>query len=250
MRSRWRSISAPRRLVIDFVHFAAKMPAVVAERHMQIAPLVAARAGAAERISWLAIFAKAYTLVADEFAELRRAYVAMPWPHFAEFDEAEGFVTLEREVDGEKSALNLPLRRKPGLGLAKLDATIRYGRSAPLGEVPYFRRLMLVARLPRPLRRLVLWLGINWGRQRAKYVGSFLVTSYAALGAEAVRPLSPATATLTYGTIEESGGVTVRVTYDHRVLDGAIMARVLVRLEEILNGAVAEELRSLQPRVA
>lgn len=214
---------------------------------MHLAALVAARTDAAARISWLPIFAKAYTTLADEVPELRRAYVALPLPHFCEFAEAEGFVTIEREVGGERTALNMPLRRAPGLGLVKLDGTVRYCRSAPLGEVPYFRRLMLVAALPRPLRRLLIWIGLNWGRQRAKYFGSFLVTSYAALGAEALRPLSPATSTVTYGVIDEAGDVTVRVTYDHRVLDGAIMARALVRLEEILNGAIVEELARLRP---
>ncbi|MFO1185490.1 MAG: 2-oxo acid dehydrogenase subunit E2 [Bauldia sp.] len=250
MSTRWRSIPPLRRLIIDFMHFSVRVPAVVAERRMRLAPLSATRGQASERISWLAIFAKAYVIVVDEFVELRRAYVTLPWPHFCEFAEAEGFVTIEREADGERAALNLPLRRGPGLGLAKLDGTIRYARNAPLGEVPYFRRLLLVARLPRPLRRLAIWLGLNWGRQRSKYFGSFLITSYAALGAEALRPLSPATSTLTYGTIDEEGSVTVRITYDHRVVDGAIMARVLVRLEEVLNGVVADELRGLQPRSA
>jgi len=34
-----------------------------------------------------------------------------------------------------------------------------------------------------------------------------------------------------------------RAAYDHRVLDGATMARALSRLEELLNGVVAAELQ-------
>jgi hypothetical protein len=37
--------------------------------------------------------------------------------------------------------------------------------------------------------------------------------------------------------------------YDHRVMDGATIARALGRMEEILNSVILEELRSL-PRAA
>jgi pyruvate/2-oxoglutarate dehydrogenase complex dihydrolipoamide acyltransferase (E2) component len=35
----------------------------------------------------------------------------------------------------------------------------------------------------------------------------------------------------------------VSITTDHRVIDGAISARVLARIEETLNGPIAQELR-------
>jgi pyruvate/2-oxoglutarate dehydrogenase complex dihydrolipoamide acyltransferase (E2) component len=38
--------------------------------------------------------------------------------------------------------------------------------------------------------------------------------------------------------------VTVRIVYDHRVVNGATVARALARLEEILNTSLAEEIRS------
>jgi hypothetical protein len=47
-----------------------------------------------------------------------------------------------------------------------------------------------------------------------------------------------------YGPITEDGCVTVRIHYDHRVMDGANVARALERFEKILNGEVADEVRS------
>ena len=44
---------------------------------------------------------------------------------------------------------------------------------------------------------------------------------------------------------DAGGGVDVRVSYDHRVLDGATAARALCRLEETLNGPIVMELREL-----
>jgi pyruvate/2-oxoglutarate dehydrogenase complex dihydrolipoamide acyltransferase (E2) component len=43
--------------------------------------------------------------------------------------------------------------------------------------------------------------------------------------------------------VQEDGSVSVRITYDHRVLDGATAARTLMSLEDVLNGEILAELR-------
>ena len=63
----------------------------------------------------------------------------------------------------------------------------------------------------------------------------------------ALHPLSPLTTTLTYGVIGPDGSCDVRLVYDHRVLDGAVVARALARLEEELTGPVCDELRAMAP---
>ena len=58
----------------------------------------------------------------------------------------------------------------------------------------------------------------------------------------------PLTTTLNYGVIDGEGKVTVRVIYDHRVVNGATVARALARLEEILNTSLVAEIRSQSVR--
>jgi len=41
------------------------------------------------------------------------------------------------------------------------------------------------------------------------------------------------------------GTLDARIMFDHRVMDGAVVARALGRFEEILNGPIAAELLSL-----
>jgi hypothetical protein len=106
--------------------------------------------------------------------------------------------------------------------------------------------MLRIASLPLPLRRLMWWLGLNIGRQRANYFGTFGLSVYSALNAESLHPLSPLTSLLNYGVIDASGDVNVRIIYDHRVMNGANVARALERLEEILNTVIVEELRSLE----
>jgi hypothetical protein len=89
-----------------------------------------------------------------------------------------------------------------------------------------------------------MWIGLNVGRQRGNYFGTCLLSVYSGLGAESFNQVSPLTTLLTYGSIETGEPVSVRISYDHRVMDGATVARALQRLEAILNGPVADELRA------
>jgi hypothetical protein len=67
----------------------------------------------------------------------------------------------------------------------------------------------------------------------------------ASLGAAGLHILSPLTTTLNYGIFEPDGAIDVRLAYDHRVLDGAPVARALAALEHVLRTEILEELRRL-----
>ena len=59
-----------------------------------------------------------------------------------------------------------------------------------------------------------------------------------------MHPISPLTTTLTFGPISAEGNVVIKLIYDHRVLDGAYIARRLSDIETVLNGVILDELRS------
>ena len=244
MRGRTIRLSLPRRMIIDLLHFAAAVPTVPVQRRMSLAPLVAARAKARQRAPWSAIFTKAYALTAGEFPVLRRAYVKLPWPHLYEYPVSIANIACERDYDGEPGVFPLQIANPAVIPLDALGAMVRHATTAPIEEVHDFRRYLRTARLPRPIRRLGWWLALNLGRQRANYFGTFAVSVYSAFGAESLHPLSPLTAVINYGMIDAAGEVTVRIMYDHRVMDGGTIARVLVRLEDVLNGAIVDELRA------
>jgi hypothetical protein len=243
------ALSLPRRLICDLVHFAQRVPTVPVQRRMSLAPVVAARRAAGARPSWCAIFTKAYAQVAEERPELRRAYLSFPWPHLYEHSINVASIAVERSFGGEPAVFFAPLRRPERQPLTQLDAALRHCKDHPVEDVSAFRRALRISRLPRPLRRLAWWLTLNaWGRKRAHYMGTFGVSVYAGLGAASLHPLSPLTTTLNYGVIEADGTIDVRLVYDHRVLDGATVARALVHLETVLQGEITRELQALQPR--
>jgi hypothetical protein len=83
------------------------------------------------------------------------------------------------------------------------------------------------------------------GRRRAKLLGTFGISVVAGLGAAGLHLLSPLTTAINYGVFEADGSLDVRMTYDHRVMDGGTAARLLGELEEVLCGEITAELREL-----
>jgi hypothetical protein len=152
---------------------------------------------------------------------------------------------VERDYRGEKAVLSVRIKDPARRSVVEIAAAIRAGTTLPIEEIKDFRRSLAISSLPRPLRRLLWWVGLNVGRQRANYFGTFGVSVYSALGAESLHPLSPLTSTLNYGVFRPDGSLDVRLIYDHRVMDGATVARALGRLEEVLNTSLRDELSSL-----
>jgi hypothetical protein len=242
-RGRKLAVSLPRRWIGDLLHFARKVPGVMVQREMNLAPLVQARLRAARRISWCALFTRAYALTAAETPELRRAYIPFPWPHFYEHPRSVASVAVERVYQGERAVFFAHLLAPETQTLEMLDDHLRAYKEQPVESFGIFRRALRVSRLPRPLRRLLWWVGLNSsGYKRARRMGTFGVSVYSGLGAESFNHLTPLTSTFNYGVIGGDGRVAVRILYDHRVMDGGTVARALERLERVLNQDIAREL--------
>jgi hypothetical protein len=210
---------------------------------MRLAPTVLAHRALRERPSWSSIFTKAYARVALGMPELRRAYVKFPWPHLYEYPVNVAMVGVERDFGGEKAVFFGRIKEPELQTLAELTAAIRYLQDGPVENCKEFQRVMRLSTMPRPLRRFLWWVGLNIGRQRGNYFGTFGLSVYSGLGAESLHPLSPLTTVLNYGVIASDGSVDVRIIYDHRVMDGATVARALERLETELTGGILDELR-------
>lgn len=250
-RGRSLPLSLPRRLVGDLLHFARKVPSVPVQRRINVAALRDARARAADRPGWCAIFLKGYALVAARMPELRRAYLGWPWPRLYEHPANVASVAVARDYRGEPAVLFAHFRSPERQTLAELEAHLRHFKGAPVESVGLYRRALRVSRLPRPLRRLLWWVGLNSsGPKRAQRMGTLGLSAYSSLGAESLHPLSPLTTTLCYGVIEADGAVDVRLVYDHRVLDGATVAGALAALDAALAGEILGELRGLEQRRA
>lgn len=233
----------PRRLITDLMHASIGVPFVSLIRPLDVGPLLEARALAAQPPGWAAIFVKAFALVAKDEPILRTLYAKWPWPSFYELPRSIAMVAIARIEDGQNCVLPQKVPAPDTLALTEVDAQIRQARDAPIGEVPAFRKILRVTRLPLPLRRLMWLVGLNFGRQRANWFGSFGVTSVAAYGAGELHALSPGPFILSYGVVAPDQTIDVVIRWDHRITDAALIAKALTRLEQVLNAEIAAELR-------
>ncbi len=248
---RWVPMSPSRRFIADLMHFAQKVPLHTMQRTMRLAPAATARARCSPRLGWCALFLKAYGIVAAARPQLRWAYLPWPWPHFYEHPESIASITVERRVGDEDAVFMAHIRGPQNQTLAALQGHLRHFKTAPVEQISLFRRILKTSRLPRPLRRLLWWFGLNMsGDRRARHIGTWGVSVTAGLGAVGLKPLSPLTTNLAYGIVGEDGAVDVSITYDHRVLDAGTIGRALADMEAALHGPILAELHGMAPAAA
>jgi hypothetical protein len=239
-------VSIPRRLVCDLLQCAQRIPSIPVMRRMNVAALVAARELCPERPSWVAVFTKAYARVAADRPELRRCFINYPWPKLYEHPGNLASIAMERDYQGESATFFIHLKKPEQLGLLQIDRYLKECKEAPVERVGPFRKALWVSRLPRPIRRFLWWWVMNWtGFKRARRLGTFGVTVYSGLGARSLHPISPLTTAMSYGVIDERGDVEVLLVYDHRVMDGAFVARALGEMDRVLQDEILTELQSL-----
>jgi hypothetical protein len=240
-------LSPFRRLVTDLMRFSQSVPAVTVERRMDLCALRAARQRCTPHPSWAVLIAKAVALVARSHPELRRSYLSFPWPHLYEHPYSIVALNVERDLGGEAVVVQCLIRRPDNRSLAELGGIVRHYQTAPVEGMRWYQRARVMSRLPWPLRPLVWWGTLNvFGRRRCHNFGTFGLSSVAAQGASLLHLIPLLTATLHYGLLDEAGNLDVRLTWDHRVLDGAAAARILVEVEQTLQGDILAELLRLR----
>lgn len=242
--SRYFRLSLQRRWIGDLLYFAKKIPSVPVERVMELRELQTHRDRAG--ISWPSIFLKAFGLTAQRHPELRQSLIEYPWQRGYEHPHSIASVAIERQYKGEPAVFFAQVQAPEKHGLQSIDRELKTFRNEPVESFGYFRRVIRFARLPKLVRRFAWWISLYWsGNKRAKRLGTFGLSVYASLGASSVHPLSPLSYLLNYGVMDEQGRITVRFIYDHRIVDGAVIARALATMEAILTGAIQSELITL-----
>jgi hypothetical protein len=188
-------ITAGRRLVFELMRQSRNVPLVTLRRQFSIPALAAARAEGRPKVSWVALFGKAYALAARRHAHLRRNWISFPFGRIYEHPESECLVLVEREYQGEEAILGARVRAPETMPLLEFDRHIRRFRTEPVWSISPFRQALRLARLPGLLRRFLFWFGLHCsGSRRCKRFGTFMVSSLGNFGCELLRTPMPLTA--------------------------------------------------------
>jgi pyruvate/2-oxoglutarate dehydrogenase complex dihydrolipoamide acyltransferase (E2) component len=235
-------ISPYRRAVTDLMHFSQQVPTVTAERRMDLSALAAARAACPTRPSWTVLFSKAYAMLGRDYPDLRRAFLKCPWARFYEHPHNIAAINVERRLPNEDIVLFCLIRGPENRSLVEMDALVRQHREAPIESLRSYQRSAKMGSLPFPIRRLAWWAGLNvFGRRRCHNFGTFSISSIASQGAGLLTLVPILTSALHYGLFEGYGQLPMRISWDHRVMDGATVARILVDFESLLTHEMVRE---------
>ncbi|MBU8537005.1 hypothetical protein [Falsiroseomonas tokyonensis] len=248
MRLRRLRLSPGRQTIADLSWASLRVPRCTLTARLAIPQALAARrALPAPRPPWTVLFAKAFAIAAATQPALRRLHATLPSPRLLEVPHAIGCVLVERQHEGVATLAIARFTEPHATPLATLAAQLHHAKTAPVGDCRPFHRLLRFARLPWPLRRLMLRWALASATPLLRYGGTFAISS---LGGEAVivDSVSVLPCFLSYGLIGADGGVEVFLSFDHRVMDGADGAAALQGLEAAMETLVAEELRGMAPR--
>jgi hypothetical protein len=244
-------ITPYRRVVTDLMHFSQQVPAVTAERPMDLGLLMAARAASLCRPSWTVLFSKAFAILGRNYPVLRQSYLKFPSPRLYEHPHSIAALNVERRLPTEDVVLFCLIRSPENRTLEEMDAMVRHHRDEPIEKLRSYQRSVGMGKVPWPFRRWIWWSALNMiGRRRCHNFGTFSVSSIASQGAGLVTIIPILTTALHYGLLDAKGRIDMRITFDHRVLDGATAARVLVDLESVLTHEMVREVGATIRRAA
>jgi pyruvate/2-oxoglutarate dehydrogenase complex dihydrolipoamide acyltransferase (E2) component len=240
-------MSAGRRFIGDLLHAGMQIPLVTIQKDMNVAEVVAARKNANPRPSWCSIFTKAYGKAVATHPQMRRAYLSFPWERIFEYTATSADITVEVRYGDETILAFVPIKHPEACPLLEIDRKLALAKENPLKRIARWRRGLRLAYFPRFIRRSIWWALLNTSSKlRAGNFGTFGVTSVGNWGVESIRPIAPVTSILHYGAIDPQGNISIRMTYDHRVLDGSGPSQALVAMEGFLKTDIVAELKSLE----
>jgi hypothetical protein len=249
MRGTPKPIPLPRRFIFDLMQASNDVPLITLRRTLQLPKLAAARAQTAGPPGFAALFAKAFSLIARDEPILRTVYACWPWPQFYQLPQSVAMIAVARKDHGTDCVLMMKLAAADEISLREACDIISHAKTAAICDVAAFRKIMRVTRLPWPLRRLAWRFALSIGRQRANHFGTFAISSVAAFGPGELHPIGPGPYIVSYGVMAPDASIDVVFRFDHRLADAAMASKTLTRLEQALNGPIANELADW-PRLA
>ena len=245
MKGRRLSLPPGRRIVADMAQLSIGSPRAILLGRINVREVRDARMRTMPRVAWPALFMKAYAIAAREVPELRRIYVKLPWPHIYELPSSVAALVVEREIAGQAGLLLARFRNPADTPLATLDAGVRTAKCGDIRANRAFVEALRLARLPMPLRRVLLWTGLNLGRQVPRLFGTFAISVLGGQGATILDTIAVWPGFLSYGPIAPDGAVEIVISVDHRVIDGGPAARAIRLIGDALNGPLLAELSGL-----
>jgi len=208
---------------------------------MALSGVAARRSLTQPRISWAAIFLKAYGIVSNQNEILRQCYMTWPLPHLYQHGQSIAMLSIHRDYL-DRPRLCWGRWIDPGsLSLVEIQHKLNHYQQMPVERV--FQKQLQLSLYPQLVRRWMWWVTLSLsGHLRARQVGTFSISTLAGQGIDNRDHPTICTSSLSYGPLDRFGSSSVTLIYDHRILDGMQAAQCLQQLRSHLLGEIYEEL--------
>ena len=241
-------IPRSRRLTLDVLHYHKQAATCALDRFFDLSHLARLRSELStrlsSRVSWSLLFIKAFAIVAAERPVLRQTFQHWPWPHLYQHRQNVAMMAIHRIHQDQPWVLWGRFSQPETQSLVDLQTRLERYQAEPVPKI--FRQQWQLSGLPTFLRRILWWWTLNISlSKRASRSGTFFLTTLAGKGVEIQDPPAFLTSNLTYGPLDQQYRSRVTMSYDHRLMDGSFVADCLLELEQVLNGPIADELKSI-----
>lgn len=179
--------------------------------------------------------------IAQAMAEMPATNIAVSGSIFAKqrrYDAVHAKFTMDKTIGTARVVCSTVLHRADSLHLQEIQAGIDFFKRADVSIAPSFARMRLLHRLAPFLGYWLYWAVVRSLNRRQAVHGSFAITSLGRYAINSFFPISGGTFTFGIGKIAQTpvvraGQIEVApilrlcLTFDHRALDGAIVAELL-----------------------
>ncbi|MGG7517813.1 2-oxo acid dehydrogenase subunit E2 [Allorhizobium undicola] len=238
--------------IYAFLKDASQTAHVYLMTEIDASALKAARAAGGDRISYVSFIVKAAAAVISATPPARMVLKDGLFPKLASSPRLTAKVLFDKRIGTVRCVVSGTVADPDHARLEDIQAAIDLHKQAEVAPSGPFAALAKLHRLPLPLMRLVYNLVLGNPRKRADFQGNFSVTSVGQQDVSAILPMIAGTIGLGVGRIAEKavvvdGAIVVRpvftlsLTFDHRVLDGALAAEILASIKKSLENWRTEQ---------
>ena len=207
----------------------------------------AARAASGDRLSYVSFVVKAAASAIACFPDAQLALHDGIHPRLSMVPDIHAKVLFDKTVAGQRCVVSGVVKAVQTRAIADIQEAIDVYKAASVDAAAPTGGARLLQRLPLPLARPVYRLSVNSPRLRASLQGTFSVTSVGHQAVSAILPMIAGTLGFGLGRIADTPVVregrimiaptlTLSLTFDHRVLDGAMAAELLAHVKDSLEG--------------
>jgi pyruvate/2-oxoglutarate dehydrogenase complex dihydrolipoamide acyltransferase (E2) component len=200
--------------------------------------LNAARAAASGRISFTTFVVKAAAEIVAACPEARMILLDGMHPRLVTLSDVTAKILFDKTIEGKRCVVSGTVTNPQTLSVSAIQEEIDGYKNAPVAQDGPFAALWKLQRLPLPVMRMVYQAVLRHPLRRAKFQGNFSVTSVGQESVRSILPMIAGTIGIGVGRIVDSPAVrdgqiviapmmTLSLTFDHRVLDGALASELL-----------------------